>query len=59
MEKIRQNDYIRAQERWAQERCAKETRYYIDEDRAYVYPSCVYYQKGKCMLTACVRKDVK
>jgi len=54
MEKLRQNDYSRIQER-----CARETRYYIDEDRSYVYPSCVYYKKGKCTLKACVRKGDK
>ncbi len=54
MDKIRQDRYTRIQDR-----CTKETRYYIDEDRSYVYQSCVYLEKGKCTLKVCVRKGDK
>ena len=37
MEKLRQDHYTRVQDR-----CKKRTRYFIDEDRAYSYKSCVY-----------------
>lgn len=56
MDKIRQTDYIRVQDR-----CKADTRYYSNDVAAYIYPypGCVYLKKGKCTLTACVRKEVK
>lgn len=54
MEKLRQDHYTRVQDR-----CKKRTRYFIDEDRAYAYKSCVYLENGKCTLKACVRKEGK